>query len=84
MIWILNMIVSANLRRVSLGISANGRGYEQLSVACAMERIAYSLCYVGAMAVCMAVFIFKIKKAMAKYTFIEFLAAINALNKTKS
>ena len=24
MIWILNMIVSANLRRVSLGISANG------------------------------------------------------------
>ena len=28
----------------------NGRGYEQLIVACAMERIAYSLCYVGAMA----------------------------------
>lgn len=26
----------------------NGRGYEQLSVVCAMERIAYSLCYVGA------------------------------------
>lgn len=24
MIWILNMIVSANLRRVSIGISANG------------------------------------------------------------
>jgi hypothetical protein len=28
---------------------ANGRGYEQLRVACAMGRIAYSLCYVGAM-----------------------------------
>jgi hypothetical protein len=28
-------------------MTANGRGYEQLSVACAMERIAYSLCYVG-------------------------------------
>ena len=28
-------------------IATNGRGYEQLSVACAMERIAYSLCYVG-------------------------------------
>lgn len=26
MIWILNMIVSANLRRVSLGISANVSG----------------------------------------------------------
>jgi hypothetical protein len=26
MIWILNMIVSANLRRVSIGISANGLG----------------------------------------------------------
>jgi len=29
-------------------MAVNGRGYEQLSVACAMERIAYSLCYVGA------------------------------------
>jgi len=29
-------------------IEHNGRGYEQLSVACVMERIAYSLCYVGA------------------------------------
>jgi hypothetical protein len=28
----------------------NGRGYEQLSVACAMERIAYSLCYASALA----------------------------------
>lgn len=28
----------------------NGRGYEQLSAAYAMEKIAYSLCYVGAVA----------------------------------
>jgi hypothetical protein len=33
-----------------LKLEANGRGYEQLSVACAMGRIAYSLCYVGVLA----------------------------------
>jgi len=33
-----------------VALAGNGRGYEQLSVACVMERIAYSLCYVGALA----------------------------------
>ena len=40
--WLLPRLIQSKL-------AVTVSGYEQLSVACVMERIAYSLCYVGAL-----------------------------------
>lgn len=45
---ILKKLQGAWAKNIYLKLAPNGRGYEQLSVACAMGRIAYNLCYVGA------------------------------------